>query len=193
MARGWPSPQTTPPSHSVQPNGTPAARTWHPPSKATHRRCSHSRSSTETPHSKTIPGSTEATAPLPTEGHVDRDLARTIQPDHVVEVTLLRRHGCGLTKVFSARIIAVRRMRHLYPLKHWQSWWLRLLGQNRLLRPGTPAEVRLTTSAVCRAAGSLPRGAPERFRLPSGLLEEIWPLLLTHDEYGSRHWQSPAQ
>jgi hypothetical protein len=39
----------------------------------------------------------------------------------------------------------------------------------------------------------LPREAPERFRLPSGLLEEIWPLLMTQNEYGSRHRQTPAQ
>jgi hypothetical protein len=67
-----------------------------------------------------------------------------------------------------------------------------LLGHTRLLRPGTPIEVRLTTSGDA-AWSSLPREAPERFRLPSGLLEEIWPLLLTQNEYGSRHRQTPAQ
>ena len=36
----------------------------------------------------------------------------------------------------------------------------------------------------------LPRGAPERFRLPSGLSEAIWPLLLTQNQYGSRHLQA---
>jgi hypothetical protein len=30
----------------------------------------------------------------------------------------------------------------------------------------------------------LPQGAPERFRLPSGLLEEIWPLLLERARIG---------
>jgi hypothetical protein len=70
--------------------------------------------------------------------------------------------------------------------------WLSLLGHARLLRPGTPIEVRLTTSGDAVWSG-LPREAPERFRLPSGLLEEIWPLLLTQNEYGSRHRQTPAQ
>ena len=44
---------------------------------------------------------------------------------------------------------------------------------------GDPIEVRLTTSGDALWSG-LPREAPERFRLPSDLLEEIWPLLLTH-------------
>jgi hypothetical protein len=70
--------------------------------------------------------------------------------------------------------------------------WLSLLGHARLLRPGTPIEVRLTTSGDAVWSG-LPREAPERFRLPSGLLEEMWPLLLTQNEYGSRHRQTPAQ